>query len=141
LAPIVLTKSSRQDIVAVALVSSCGLMLVAILYGPLALTYVSCGILGVFLGGVFAVALTFQVIRARTPDSAAKLSSMAQFVGYVIASVGPLMLGLVSKWPDARLASTIWLLMLAGATATAGWLAGKPRFVDDAAGVAPAPAN
>jgi CP family cyanate transporter-like MFS transporter len=141
LAPIVLTKSNRQDIIAVALVACVGISIVAILYGPLALLYVFCGIMGVFLGGVFAVALTFQVIRARTPDSAAKLSSMAQFVGYCIASGGPMVLGLVSKWPDARLASTIWMLILAAATATSGWFAGEPRFVDDDAGVASVPAN
>ena len=141
LAPIWLTKSNRQDLIAVALVACVGAMLVAILYGPLSLLYVFCGVLGVFLGGVFSVALTFQVIRARTADSAAKLSSMAQFVGYVIASVGPMVLGLVSKWPDARLASTIWMLALAAATGTSGWLAGKPRFVDDDAGVASGPAN
>ncbi len=141
LAPIVLTKSNRQDIIAVALVACVGISIVAILYGPLSLLYVFCGIMGVFLGGVFSVALTFQVIRARTPDSAAKLSSMAQFVGYCIASGGPMVLGLVSKWPDARLASTIWLLILAAATATSGWFAGQPRFVDDDAGVASIPAN
>lgn len=141
LAPIVLTKSSRQDIVAVVLVSCVGIGLVAILYAPVGQVYLWSGILGVFFGGVFAVALTFQVIRARSAENAAKLSSMAQFVGYVIASIGPLVLGLVSKWPDARLASAAWMLILALGVAICGWLAGKPRFVDDAAGVAPSPAN
>jgi CP family cyanate transporter-like MFS transporter len=140
--PIVLTKSRRQDVIAVTLVAAVGAIIVAILYGPLSAANAFCGLLGVAMGGVFAVALTFQVIRARTPDTAARLSSMAQCFGYIIASVGPLVLGLVSKWPDARLASTIWLLLLTAITMGAGALAGRPRFVDDdIAGDVPIPAN
>jgi len=140
--PVLLTKSRRQDVVAVALVACVGAIIVAILYGPLAWTFTFCALLGVGMGGVFAVALTFQVIRARTHETAARLSSMAQAFGYIIASVGPLVLGFVSKWPDARLASTIWLLLIAAITMVAGALAGRPRFVDDdIAGVVPVPAN
>jgi CP family cyanate transporter-like MFS transporter len=94
------------------------------------------------MGGVFSVALTFQVIRARNTDNAARLSSMAQFIGYCIAAVGPLVLGFVSKWPDSRLASTVWLCLLVIITMGAGSIAGQPRVVDDGqAGVAPVPAN
>jgi CP family cyanate transporter-like MFS transporter len=140
--PILLTKSKRQDIVAAALVAAVGAIIVATLYGPLSIAYLTCGLLGIAMGGVFAAALTFQVIRARTHDTAARLSSMAQCFGYIIASIGPLVLGLVSKWPDARLASTIWLLLLVAITMVAGALAGRPGFVDDEiAGVAPVPAN
>jgi CP family cyanate transporter-like MFS transporter len=83
---------------------------------------------------MFGIALTFQVIRARSTDNAARLSSMAQCAGYLIASVGPLVLGLVNHSADARLASTIWLLVLAAATMIAGMLAGRPRFVDPTEG-------
>jgi CP family cyanate transporter-like MFS transporter len=141
-APILLTKSSRQDVIAVAFVALVGLLIVAILYGPIATIFVCSGLLGVGMGGVFSVALTFQVIRARSTDNAARLASMAQFVGYCIASVGPLVLGIVSRWPDSRLASTIWLSVLVVITMIAGSAAGRPRFVDDAqAGVAPVLAN
>jgi CP family cyanate transporter-like MFS transporter len=129
--PIALTKSSRQDLVAAACVVFAGAMVVCVLYGPLAYVNVSAGLMGLAMGAVFAVALTFQVIRARTSEVAARLSSMAQFVGYVLAAVGPLVLGLVSKSPDARLASTSWLIFLVIACAVCGWFAGKPRFVED----------
>jgi CP family cyanate transporter-like MFS transporter len=141
-APIALTKSPRQDVIAVALVASVGVLIVAILYGPLATIFVFSGLLGAAMGGVFSVALTFQVIRARNTDNAARLSSMAQFIGYCIAAVGPLVLGFVSKWPDSRLASTVWLCLLVIITMGAGSIAGQPRVVDDGqAGVAPVPAN
>jgi CP family cyanate transporter-like MFS transporter len=107
-------------------------MIVCILYGPPAWIMTFCGLLGVGMGAMFGIALTFQVIRARTTDNAARLSSMAQCVGYLIASVGPLVLGLVNHTADARLASTAWLLVLAALTMTAGLFAGRPRFVDPA---------
>lgn len=140
--PILLTKSKRQDLIAAGLVAFVAITIGLVLYGPLSLTYVLCGILGALMGCVFAVALTFQVIRARTHETAARLSSMAQAFGYIIASVGPFVLGLVSKWPEARLASLIWLLFISAITMTAGMLAGRPKFVDDELdGLASAPAN
>jgi CP family cyanate transporter-like MFS transporter len=129
-APVLLTRAGRQDIVAVVLVASVGGMIVAVLYGPLGTIFAFCGLLGFVLGAVFAVALTFQVIRARTAENAARLSSMAQCVGYLIASLGPLVLGLVNRMPDARLASLAWLAVLVVATMIAGSVAGRPRFVD-----------
>ena len=129
-APILLTKTRRQDIVAVVLVACVGAAIVAVLYGPIGAIFATCGILGLALGAVFAVALTFQVIRARTPENAARLSSMAQCVGYIIASLGPMVLGLVSHLDDALFASTCWLVALAVATMAAGSVAGRQSFVD-----------
>jgi CP family cyanate transporter-like MFS transporter len=129
-APILLTKTRRQNIVAVVLVGCVGGAIVAVLYGPLSITFAMCGVLGLALGAVFAVALTFQVIRARTAENAARLSSMAQCVGYIIASLGPMVLGLVNHSPDARFASTAWLVTLAAATMISGALAGRAAYVD-----------
>jgi CP family cyanate transporter-like MFS transporter len=129
--PIVLTKSRRQDLVAAAIVGVTAVSIAGILYGPPPAIFVLCGIMGLGIGGEFAAALTFQVIRARTAENAARLSSMAQCAGYIIASGGPLVLGLVSRWPNARFASLLWLMLLAAMTITAAVLAGRPRFVDD----------
>lgn len=129
-APVLLTRAPRQDVVAVVLVAGVGALIVAVLYGPAGTIFASCGVLGFVIGAVFAVALTFQVIRARTAENAARLSSMAQCVGYLIASLGPLVLGLVNRMPDARLASTAWLLVLVVVTMIAGAVAGRPLFVD-----------
>jgi CP family cyanate transporter-like MFS transporter len=128
--PVLLTRARRQDLVAVLLVGTVAATIVAILYGPLSTIVVFCAVLGFALGAVFAVALTFQVIRAHSTEGAARLSSMAQCVGYIIASLGPLVLGLVNRTPDSRLASAAWLIALAIATMIAGSLAGRPRFVD-----------
>jgi CP family cyanate transporter-like MFS transporter len=131
--PIVLTRTRRQDIMAVLVTAANGILIVAILYGPLSLTFAFCALLGFTMGAMFGIALTFPVIRARTTDSAARLSSMALCVGYLIASLGPLVLGLVNHTADARPASTIWLCILVVFTMVAAAIAGRRRFVDDAA--------
>jgi CP family cyanate transporter-like MFS transporter len=129
----VLTRTRRQDIMAVLVTAANGILIVAILYGPLSLTFAFCALLGFTMGAMFGIALTFPVIRARTTDSAARLSSMALCVGYLIASLGPLVLGLVNHTADARPASTIWLCILVVFTMVAAAIAGRRRFVDDAA--------
>lgn len=129
-APVLLTKTRRQDVLAAAVAGTIGALIVAVLYGPATLIFWFCGLLGFAMGAMFGIALTFQVIRARSTDNAARLASMAQCVGYLIASLGPMVLGLVNRTADARLASTLWLLTLVLITMVSGALAGRPRFVD-----------
>jgi MFS transporter, CP family, cyanate transporter len=131
LTPVLLTKVRRQDIMAAVIVGINGILIAAVLYAPVSLSAVFCALFGFTIGAMFATALTFQVLRARTADSAARLSSMALFVGYTIASFGPLVMGLLNKLSDARLASTSWILVLSAVTCVAAAIAGRPRYVDD----------
>lgn len=55
-------------------------------------------LLGVAQGGTFALALTLIVMRSPDADVAARLSGMAQGVGYLIAAGGPLLGGLLRAW-------------------------------------------
>lgn len=52
-------------------------------------------LLGVASGPSLILALSFMGLRARTQESAAALSLMAQGIGYLIAAVGPVAFGLV----------------------------------------------
>ena len=128
--PVILTKAPRQDIMAIIIAGTAGVVIAAILYGPQNAILPLCALLGLTMGAMFAVGLTFQVLRARSTDNVARLSSMALCVGYLIASFGPLVLGLVNRSADARLLSTIWLCTIAVFTMIAGAFAGRPRFVD-----------
>jgi MFS transporter, CP family, cyanate transporter len=134
-APVILTKARRQDIIAMFFAGSTGALIIAVLYGPPATTFAFCAALGIGMGGLFGVALTFQVLRARSTDNVARLSSMSLFIGYCIASAGPLVLGLVNHTADARLASALWLTAIAVLTMIAGAFAGRPRFVDPSSSV------
>lgn len=128
--PIVLVRTSRQEILGVALPGVVAVGIVGALYGPFAWIPAWSAIIGLALGGVFGVALSFMVLRARRVESAARLSGMAQTVGYVFASLGPLGIGLLQTTPNPRLATTTWLVVLACLTMVFGAIAGQNAFVE-----------
>ncbi|WP_084126743.1 MFS transporter [Demequina sp. NBRC 110054] len=52
-------------------------------------------IVGTSAGAAFVISMTLVAQRARTEHTAARLSGMAQGVGYAVAAVGPLLAGVV----------------------------------------------
>jgi CP family cyanate transporter-like MFS transporter len=82
-------------------------------------------------GGTFPLALTMIGLRTRTTAGTASTSAFAQSVGYVIAGVGPLLVGVLHgatggwTWPFVLLFADLVLM------AVAGWYAAQPRYVED----------
>lgn len=86
-------------------------------------------LLGLGQGGLFSMALSLLALRSPDPHVAAHLSGMAQGVGYALASLGPLSVGLIrdqthSLWPLGLL-----FLLISTATCAMGMLAGRKRLV------------
>ncbi|MGO0692180.1 CynX/NimT family MFS transporter [Pseudomonas guariconensis] len=86
-------KDQRLAIVIVMLVTLAGLF--GCLYAPVSGLWGWAVVLGLGQGGTFALALTLIVLRSKDSHVAANLSSMAQGVGYTLASAGPFAVGLV----------------------------------------------
>ena len=86
-------------------------MLAAIGLVPTAAPWAWAALLGLGVGGMFALALTMLVRQASTPAAAARLSGMALLVGYLIAATGPVLAGAVY---DAVGSYRAPFLMLAG---------------------------
>ncbi|MHC6227167.1 CynX/NimT family MFS transporter [Pseudomonas sp. X10] len=86
-------KDQRLAIVIVMLITLAGLF--GCLYAPLDGLWGWAILLGLGQGGTFALALTLIVLRSKDAHVAANLSSMAQGVGYTLASMGPFAVGLV----------------------------------------------
>ncbi|CAK17135.1 CynX/NimT family MFS transporter [Pseudomonas entomophila] len=86
-------KDQRLAIVVVMLVTLAGLF--GCLYAPVEGLWGWAVVLGLGQGGTFALALTLIVLRSKDAHVAANLSSMAQGVGYTLASMGPFAVGLV----------------------------------------------
>ncbi len=106
------------------------------LFAPLSLVWVSASIQGIGQGSLIAVAMTLIVLRSPDAHVAAALSSMAQTVGYALAAVGPLLVGLVHA-ATGGFAATAWLYAGIGlACAAAGWGAGRARLVAVRSGAA-----
>lgn len=86
-------------------------------------------LLGLGQGGTFSLALTLIVLRSRDAHVAANLSSMAQGIGYTLASLGPLAVGLIHDWTGGW-AATGWVFALIGLGAiVAGLGAGRAKYV------------
>ncbi|HEK1770934.1 TPA: CynX/NimT family MFS transporter [Pseudomonas putida] len=99
-------KDQRLGIVVVMLVTLGGLF--GCLYAPISGLWGWAVLLGLGQGGTFALALTLIVLRSKDSHVAANLSSMAQGVGYTLASMGPFAVGLVHD--------------LTGGWAAVGWI-------------------
>ena len=68
-------------------------MLAALGLAPEAAPWLWAALLGLGVGGMFALALTLLVTLAPTPAAAARLSGMALLVGYLLAATGPVLAG------------------------------------------------
>jgi CP family cyanate transporter-like MFS transporter len=99
-------KDQRLAIVLVMLITLAGLF--GCLYAPVSGLWGWAVLLGLGQGGTFALALTLIVLRSKDAHVAANLSSMAQGVGYTLASMGPFAVGLVHD--------------LTGGWAAVGWI-------------------
>ncbi|WP_407315150.1 CynX/NimT family MFS transporter [Pseudomonas sp. nanlin1] len=129
LAPWLATRGRDQRL-AVLLAMALSLMgLMGCLYAPLGGLWAWAVILGLGQGGAFALALTLIVLRSRDAHVAANLSSMAQGVGYTVASMGPLAVGLVHGWTGSW-GPVGWIFAVVGVAATvAGLGAGRTLYV------------
>lgn len=112
-------RDQRLAIVVVMAMSLAGLF--GLLYAPLSGIWGWAAVLGLGQGGVFALALTLIVLRSPDAHVAANLSSMAQGVGYTIASMGPLAVGLVHDISGGW-AAVGWVFAVIGVLATAAGL-------------------
>jgi CP family cyanate transporter-like MFS transporter len=84
-------------------------------FAPRGVVWIGAVALGAGQGAVFAIGLMLFVLRAGDARATARLSGMAQGVGYLIASLGPLLAGLLHGWsgewwPIAWLFAAIGLL-------------------------------
>ena len=120
-------KDQRLSIVVVMLLTLGGLF--GCLYAPLDGLWGWAILLGLGQGGTFSLALTLIVLRSRDSHVAANLSSMAQGIGYTLASAGPLAVGLIHDWTGGW-AATGWVFAVLGLGAVvAGLGAGRAKYV------------
>lgn len=101
----------------------------ALLFAPLSMVWIWAVILGLGQGGLFAVALTMIVLRAPDAQVAARLSGMAQGVGYTLAAGGPLLAGLLRHWTGSFASMGVLFLAFGVAGALAALGAGRALFV------------
>jgi MFS transporter, CP family, cyanate transporter len=83
-------------------------------------------VLGVSQGSCLGLAIFFMMGRAPDAGVAASLSAFAQSVGYLVASTGPLMVGLLHTATGSWNIPVSLLLVLCAAELATGVMAGRP---------------
>jgi CP family cyanate transporter-like MFS transporter len=102
---------------------------VGVLLAPMAAPYVWVALLGAGLGAGFALALLFTVLRAPTSAETARLSAMAQTIGYTLAAAGPFLVGALHAATGAWTAALVLLLALTITQLLTGLGAGRALHV------------
>lgn len=131
-APILAARLRSQSGPAAAAMLVAAISFVALLAAPLSWQWVLAAVLGLAQGAAFSLAILIIMLRAGDSDMAARLSGMAQSVGYTMAAFGPLLVGVLHDraggWSGAG-----WVFVVAGlGAAAAGVLAGRNRLVGQA---------
>ncbi|MDG9672481.1 MFS transporter [Micromonospora sp. DH14] len=81
--------------------------------------------------GAFPMILTAIGLRARTAEGTVALSAFAQSTGYVIAALGPLMVGILYEATGGWTAPIGFLLGALAVQTAAGMAIARPRYVED----------
>ena len=129
-APALATRGRDQRAVATALY---GLVLVGLagcFYAPLGTAWVWAALLGLGQGGLLAVALTLILLRAPDAGVAARLSGMAQGLGYTLAAGGPLLVGMIRQAEGGFGMVPILFLVLLLMGVASGLAAGRAKLID-----------
>lgn len=103
--PLFIKRLRTQRLPVVAVTSFYLVSLLGLLVAPAAGAWVWVCIYGVAQGTGFSLALTLMVLRSPDTALAARLSGVAQLIGYLFAATGPVLLGFVHdltngwEWP------------------------------------------
>lgn len=86
-------------------------------------------LIGIGAGTSFSIAVMFFSLRTNSVDQASQLSGMAQSIGYLLAAMGPLLLGGVSEITGGWTTPLILLMITAILISFFGLYAGKPEKI------------
>ncbi|MEY2689947.1 MAG: hypothetical protein RL375_4147 [Pseudomonadota bacterium] len=88
-------------------------------------------VLGLGQGGNFSIALLCIVLRARDAAQAGRLSAMSQGVGYCLAAIGPLGVGVLRDATGGWMAVAVLFTVLAVGAGLAAWHACRNRLLPE----------
>ncbi|MHA8044872.1 CynX/NimT family MFS transporter [Staphylococcus xylosus] len=88
-------------------------------------------IAGLAMGACFSLCMTFFSIRARTSDGSISLSGFGQSVGYLIAAVGPFLIGYLHDATESWDSGIIALIVMSVLFFIFGYPAAKNKVVED----------
>lgn len=129
LIPILAHRVADQRKLAVLSVLATASGLAGAAFGPLASASSFTFLLGLGQGATLGLGIFYTMARAADPVTAASLSAFAQEVGYLIASTGPLLIGLLHAVTGGWVIPMWTLLGVAVLQLGTGLLAGRARTI------------
>ncbi|MBC9954121.1 MFS transporter [Leucobacter sp. cx-42] len=113
LAPTIASKASFRTALVVIIASLSATGLVGLAVAPISLAPLMIAILGIAQSAAFGLSIALIVFTAPSAAATASFSAVSQGIGYLIAAIGPLGLGLLA---DTGITWTAILLMLVAAS-------------------------
>jgi CP family cyanate transporter-like MFS transporter len=129
LVPSLANRAAHQVWYAVAGTASIAAGVAGVLLAPTAAPYLWVALIGVGQGGCFALGLNLFVLRTEQIADTARVSAMAQSIGYTVCALGPLLVGLLHDATGSWTAPLVLLLVLLVPQLACGALAGRARKV------------
>ena len=128
--PVLAARLTTQRPLAAFVAGAFGVGLIGLIVAPRAGAWAWMALLGLAQGAGISLGLTLFVLRTRSTAVAAELSGMAQTVGYLIAALGPLTVGILHGATGGWTVPMLELVGVAAALLVAGWAAGADRAVE-----------
>ena len=114
------------------MVLALGALSFAGIFGMLVAPSAAPGLWVVLIGfgmGMFPLALLIMSLRTKSTSDTARLSAMAQSLGYLIAATGPFAFGVLRDATGSWTTSLVLQLVLLAALTGLGMIAGRPRYI------------
>ena len=129
LIPVIAHRSADQRWLAAVANIATATGLAGAIFGPARLAVPVMLLLGLGQGATLGLGIFYTMARAPDPVTAASLSAFAQGIGYLIASLGPLVVGFLHDATRAWTVPGLVLLVVAALQLGTGWLGGRPVTV------------
>jgi MFS transporter, CP family, cyanate transporter len=127
--PVLAHRFPDQRLLAAAAMVATGAGLAGAGYGAYGLAPEFMVLLGLGQGATLGLGIYYTMARAPDPGTAASLSAFAQGIGYLIASLGPLLIGFLHSATKGWSVPVAVLLVIAVLQLITGWLAGRALTV------------
>ncbi len=128
--PVLATRRPTQRRLVACLAGAFAIGLVGLIVAPRAGAWAWMVLLGFAQGAGISLGLTMFVLRTRSAPASAELSGMAQTVGYLVAALGPLTVGVLHSATGGWTVPMLELLAVVAALLVAGWAAAGDRSIE-----------
>ncbi|MDO5708245.1 MAG: MFS transporter [Andreesenia angusta] len=132
LIPIIADKMKNQKLIAVFAALGYLLGSIGLLFGRKEIhIIITMVIMAIGCSGAYAAAIILIELRSKTSSTVSLISGLSQSIGYIIAAIGPVLLGyLLGHFGNYQIPLLIFILISSFLVIT-GLIAGKPGYIDD----------